>query len=294
MTNWITSKHIDYMQYSVPPHTIDTEALEDTGKPVRNYDRAYSGTFGERYYAGNILNDSILVIYSSSALNELRKHITVPEHIEKVLSSGAKFSRLDSAFDCFVDEDIILPDEYIGYATENLIDTKPTWKTAPKTIGTWKKDDGETKQQIETLYFGDWKKRAKRGIVRVYDKGIDLGWYANSIIRLEIEEKRANAHMSARRIAEGVSIGSVIKTRFNINDLRWQEAIDSPTIETYRGLSKDDAPDKDVWKWLLETVAPSLGKAIAHDELEGKRQNYELFNLEVQKAYNRVMRSKAI
>lgn len=280
----LTAKFIDYLQFSIPYENMPFDGQYKRIRPLPFYKTGFLGEYGERYYMGNANSKNPLVVMSASALIAWDKFIEQREFLDIILNGGAKVSRIDLTMDCFASDDLIQAIDYIEWQLDGKIETSDTWNVPAKTISSWKKHHEETVEQIETVYFGDWNKRAKRGIVRVYDKGIDLGTYANSIIRLEIEDKRDKAQKTVERIADGASVGSAIKSRFNVNDDRFQLAIDAPDIDITRGASTEK-PEKDTWAWLMKQVAPSLGKAIALDAINGVRANLDLFNEGVRLAY---------
>ena len=281
-----TQVFLDYLQFSIPFEHMPFDSEYKNINPLPYYQRGYVGTYGERYYIGNKNSNNPLVIMSGGPLQRWSKIVAQTEFLQNIINNGAKISRIDMTMDCYISDDLIQPIDYVDWFLSEKIETCDTWHVPPKTISSWEKYRGKSVSNIETLYFGDWKKRGKRGIVRVYDKGIDLGQYANSIVRLEVEDKRDKAHVSAHRIADGASVGSVLKTRFNVLDDRWQSAIDSPSIDTTRGESEDDKQaTKNAWNWLLAQVAPTLGKQLAMDELNEDSENFKLFNEIVQKNY---------
>lgn len=282
-----TQVFLDYLQFSIPFEHMPFDSVYKNINPLPYYQHGYVGSYGERYYTGNKNSNNPLVIMSGKPLQKWSKVIDQTEFLQNIINNGAKVSRLDMTMDCYISDDLIQPIDYVDWFMTDKIETCDTWKVSPKTISSWEKYKGKSVFNIETLYFGDWKKRGRRGIVRVYDKGVDLGQYANSIIRLEVEDKREKAHVSAHRIADGATVGSVLKTRFNILDDRWQNAIDSPSIDTTRGESEEETKAvTDAWGWLLKQVAPALGKQLAMDELNEDSENFELFNKIVRESYS--------
>ena len=280
-----TEKFIDYLQYSIPFNHSNIPADAKEIYPMRNYKHGFEDGFGIRIYTGNARTDKPLYVLSASSLHEIEKYVSVREHMEDALNKGAKFSRIDWTMDCFVGDDLICIDDYMQWHKDGKIIMKDTWKKTCKVISSVT----EQGEQNETLYFGNHKKRGKHGIVRVYDKGIDLGEVANAMIRLEIEEKRENAHTSAQRFIEGATVGEIIRTRFDVLDDRFQNALNADKLDISRGEEaeqEEEQEEDNKWHWLITQVAPALGKAIADDAIAGSRGNFDLFQKAVDMHYN--------
>ena len=287
----MTEKKIDYMQYSIP---FGNEPVCNVKIPaIRNYKTGLlNPETGERVFYGNVKSDKPLVILSGDACNELLLDMRQTEYVGNQLEKGATFSRIDLACDQYIDGDgLIVHEDYIQFFNENKIVSKFVQQNERSKHENKLKLIGEVNSEgieLQTLYFGNMKNRAKAGIVRVYDKGIDLGSYANAIIRLEIENKRKSAQGIARSIANGESVASLIKNKFNVLDDRWQAMIDAPDIEITRGKEKEkiseDIEALNRKAWLID-CAKVLGKVLARDFMQQKNDFYQSFNDAVEKAY---------
>ncbi|MEL7442250.1 MAG: hypothetical protein AAFN66_05355, partial [Pseudomonadota bacterium] len=145
-----------------------------------------------------------------------------------------------------------------------------------------------------TLYMGDLEKRAKRGIHRAYDKGLDLGLEKYMHTRIEIEEKRKHAMRIAKHLLKDSYTG-VFRSRFDVDTPFWDAIMSEPPSPMMRGeqreFTEQEAQEatRKRWKWLIEKIAPTLGREIAYDALQGKDGNYEAFNDAVQKAYTEII-----
>ena len=284
-----TEKFIDYLQYSIPFKNTSIPKDAKQIYPMKNYKNGFQDAFGIRIYTGNVRSDKPLYVLSAQALREVEKYVSIREHMESEIKKGAKFSRVDWAMDCFIGDDLIDIEDYMNWHKDGKIIMKDTWKETCKVIASVT-DKGE---QNETLYFGNHKKRGKHGIVRVYDKGIDLGEVANAMIRLEIEEKRDNAHTSAKRFIDGATVGEIIRTRFDVKDERFQSAINAQALDISRGEeeeSEEEETQDSKWLWLVSQVAPVLGKQIALDAIDGSRANFDIFQATVDMFYNKEIR----
>lgn len=285
----MNEKTIDYLQYSM---YVSREKLLSTCEqisPVRNYKQGYRQPNGVRVYTGNALTKKALFIVDGTTLHNMRVNgISNEDYIEKILTSGATISRIDLQVTQFVSDDLITPSDYLQMIRDNEVLSSHV-KHGTKWLSSL---DENYSDNIETLYIGDMSNRGKRGIVRAYDKGVELDLGKYLISRLEVEDKRDKAHVSARRIVNGASVAEVLKTRFDCNNERWQNLIDADSIDTTRGEQIADTSEEDKmtsrWKWLTDVVAKSLGEAIAYDEDnglgEGRKQLFELVMSEAYKS----------
>ena len=131
----------------------------------------------------------------------------------------------------------------------------------------------EGEDTIETLYIGDYMKRAKKGIFRAYYKGIDLGLADEIVTRIELEIKREKAQTVAKRLHEKMDIAGNFRTYFDVKHADFERIMEASAVEAVRGkgkLKKQEQEEIDSrWKWLMEQVAPALKEAIEKDEKYG-------------------------
>lgn len=280
---------VDYLQYSCDyEHApVTVESVQET--PIRNYKSGVRNIDGSRVYFGNANSKRPLVIYAGEAMQDARQFRTEEEILNHVIGIGGTVSRLDLAIDFTVDDDEITLEDVAQWWRDNQIissfaDRDEKLENKCKPIGEIT-DEGIS---FETLYIGNREKRSQRGIVRVYRRDFKLTGLANKILRFEVESKKKQAHNMAKRLALGEDMESLFRARFDVNNEKWRNAMTSPIADVSRGVSEEkQAPD--TWKWLFDVVAPSLGRAIASEALQGSKSKYELFNSIVQSEYNQVI-----
>lgn len=267
-------RHIDYLALSA--HVSEWDFIETKARhvsAVKFYRQGYLGAFGERYYFGNPNSKKALVVFSGTALQAVRESgKSESDLLAEWIDFGAVVSRLDLAVTEWVEDNLVLPSDVAVWASEGLIDSSHA-KYGAKAVSEIVENGG---MSIETVYVGDMTGRGKKGIFRAYDKGVELDLGRYLATRLEVEDKGEKAHNSAIRIAEGASIASVFRSRFDVKSDDFQRVMDAPGIDISRGaaalrLSEDEKMDNR-WKWLIEQVAPALKGAI-EDEIgraEGK------------------------
>lgn len=262
-----TEKHLDYIQASVEisESTLSSDFIAQI-PPLSYYKRGYRDANGTRYYFGNPNSKKALLVMSGTALQSVRNSGYDDKDIAASLrEKGAKFTRLDIALTQYDDDNMVSLRELQLNYSDGLIESPLVARGG--TIISKLELDGEV--YPETFYIGDLKKRAKKGLFRAYDKGKMLDITRDLMIRLELEERGENANSSAIRIADGISISSVFKSRFNIKTEKFQAIIDAPAADISRGKSLrndgDETPEEKRWRWLIEQVAPTLKKALTEN-----------------------------
>ncbi|AXH77634.1 MAG: replication initiation factor [Caudoviricetes sp.] len=282
-------RFVDYMQFS--SHKVNAMAcieLEYTPiNPVRNYAIGYRTPLGIRVYFSTNPKNTPLIIASGEALQNLRDygHSDV-KILNWALEIEGKFSRIDLAVTeskTEHDPSIFTMSDVKRWVSEGLIDSplvtggaRGIVEYAPKSAVS------DSKDTIQTIYVGDMSKRGEKGIFRAYDKGIELGIEAENVIsRIELEIKRDRAKVTGRLLANDYNIGGNFRARFNVNDPVFDRLMDSEVVEIKRGngvknKEENEALDKR-WKWLIDTVAPSLKQAIESDKKLGRSDNLQRF-----------------
>lgn len=263
--------NVDYIQCSrmlSEKYNIEREHKAING--LRFYSHGYEDKLGVRYYYGNPNSKKALVIYSGRALHNHR--VVGYDNIETInmlLSMGAKITRLDLCITEYIEDNLVTVDNVEQWFNEGLINSSLTKYGAKKIVAL----EEHYQQHTETLYIGNPKQRGSLGIFRAYDKGVELDLGKFMITRLEYEDRADKAHVSAKRLAQSKNIGSVFKTRLNVDSEQFQRICDSPEITTARGEQIDDGGIEEKndkrWTWLLSQVAPSLRKAIEQDKAQG-------------------------
>lgn len=187
------------------------------------------------------------------------------------IDAGARFSRIDLAvteWNTF--EGLVTLEDIKCWYKKGLVQSSLCNGGVKEIISLLQQ--GEDTQ--ETLYIGDMQKRAKRGIFRAYDKGIELNIGQYMATRLELELKRDKANYAAHRIAETNDIAGNFRAYFDVKHRDFDRLMDAEAVSTKRGKAKMRVEENEEamrrWEWLINQVAPALKKAIKHDRELGK------------------------
>lgn len=265
-------RHIDYIQFSASiSEQICLEYQYEIVSPMRFYSRGYRDEYGYRLYYGNPNSKKAFVVASGDAL--LRKRslgFSDSNLFDEIFRRDGNITRLDIAVTEFVEDELFTVEDVGHWYSSGLV-VSTLSSGGAKTISELSESGNST---LQTLYIGDMKKRAKKGIFRAYDKGVELDIGAYMATRIEIEDRGEKAHNSALRIAEGASLGGVFRSRFDVQHETFDRLMDAETVDTTRGGAKwkeEDENDLDNrWIWLMKQVAPALKDAIEADEKLGK------------------------
>lgn len=260
-------RFIDYVQFTAQFNEADFPHGEfETIRGIQYYPRGYRDASGTRFYFGANKGAPCFCILAGEQMQYFRDvgagDVGV---LDWAFQHDAKISRLDLAVTEYIEENLFLPEDVEKWFKDGSI-------TSSHCAGGCKKiaDVRQGKNDVlETLYIGDIKKRAKRGIFRAYDKGVDLGIGNEMISRIELELKREKAHVVAKRIASKYDISGNFRTYFDVNNQEFERIMQSPVVEAVRGKGKPKTErsienDKR-WQWLIEQVAPALKEAIRLD-----------------------------
>lgn len=272
---------LDWLTINTPEYPSLPGEKTQIKSPVPFYTSAYRYGSGALVSWGNIKTKNWLVTIPGGALREYGVDTgdAAVDFLRKRITEGGKVSRIDMA--------VTVEAPMGAWTVQHVVDivTQGGAKIPHSRIGHVKTIKNELSGHAETCYIGDMRKRARRGIVRVYDKGTEMGLSALRLTRVEVEEKRDVAHTAARRIVSEGAIAPVLKTRFDLpDDDVWRKVTGGNAARLTRDTSKP--PDEhNTWKWLVEQVAPVVGREIARDEGDGGG-NRELFFNAVWAAYN--------
>lgn len=286
----LTEHSIDYISFNSKtlPANFQWDTLSNS--VMRNYKHMLTcSDTGARAFFGNRMTDKYHIVLSGSNIPYLP--LSPQRFIETELSAGSTFSRLDLAITQYIDEDgLIVRDDLIEWLHNGLIISSHAQYGSRSMVRDTEGDTRGVLQSVETTYIGDYSKRAKKGIVRGYDKGLEMNLDQFLISRFEVEDKREKAHTTAKALADGVSIGSAFRARFDVQCERWQAMVSSPPFEHTRGEGKprgDEGERARRWHWLMTQVAPALGRAIASDvAYNGDLTDAYKFSDEVDHFYN--------
>lgn len=249
---------VDYLQFSSelkPAQLFAYQRLQTDKSPNKFYKLQMTYEHGLRVLTGNPNSEKFLYILSGQTCDDI--NIT-PQLMTQILNENSNISRIDFA----VTVDI------------NIIDH--IWQNREKTVTEMYKEPlrlerGIENPNTETIYFGEQKRRGKKGIVRVYDKGIESGigglWH-----RIELECKRKHAQVSAKRYAIGERIESIMNAKFRI-DTELYKSIMSDEVSICRiKLEKHTTQDTEIERkmsWLMRQVKPTLQYVIDYDKQNG-------------------------
>lgn len=192
------------------------------------------------------------VILSGSVLEEYRAmNITDKRVLQYIGRQGAHFSRIDVAIDVW--DGVIKPATILAaYRTGAA---KMPIKSASVIEGV-KRIDDDTMPGI-TAYFGS---RESQRMLRVYDKGVQLGTSEN-LIRFELELKAERARDVAKKIQDENSdtrrvINGELLAFVAWRNKKWLELVS----DTQGEILKIERKLPKTLDWLLNTCAMSLAK----------------------------------
>lgn len=280
-------RFVDYMQFTGNiKEMVCIEQNFDSVPPIKFYNRGYRHPFGYRiYYSNNSKNKQSLVVAAGQAMENMRMSgLLDAEILQYALSLGAKFSRIDLAVtEWNTMSGFVTMADIISWYEKGLCESSLVVGGAKLISAIYT----EQERVPETFYVGDMEKRAKRGIFRAYDKGIELNLGEYMATRIELEEKREKAHTTALRVADTNDISGNFRARFNVRHNDFDRLMDADAIKTQRGAGKAKNQEKEEeldkrWAWLMSQVAPALKKAIDDDVASGK--GYDRLGLFLQKS----------
>lgn len=271
------SKHIDWISASCVGGDLiqlfdDIETVEQFS-PLKNYNRTIKYKSGVmQLYSTKNKKVGTHIIFSGEALGYMRgegvedidllnqltenrfklSRIDIALTFQKVEYSEGKFKRLKSDFT----PEIAFQLAANGYMESKLQLDKPVTDNSPD-------------KKVETCYIGS--RISRNRLIRIYDKGIDLGGVADEIIRIEMQTNK-NAQVIGRAIQNRQDIGSIIRRYVNFPTSPEWEIITGKTVAKMRHevdtLSYDDKQANErakKWSWIIDTAAKVLGRAIAND-----------------------------
>lgn len=247
---------IDYIQFSgrakvkaslVSGHGFDFKSNNRFYGSMRKYEN------GLVVYSGNPNTDKQLFVLSGKACDAIGVR---PDTLDRFEQFEPEYSRIDLAMT--TDRDVLT----------KIMKDKDKVKSKMFPDGMVIADLEYTPQ---TIYFGDLKKRARKGIVRCYDKGLQLGlsemWH-----RIEIEYRQKHAKTAVKRILNGSSIQSVMNSKWMI-EADWYTEMMGDEVSTTR-FTQDEHESEltDIERkmlWIEKQVLPSLQYIIDYDRANG-------------------------
>lgn len=268
---------IDYMQFtSDKPYGNESDPYEIKKSYEKNYKMMRVYENGLVCHTGhnkskrwkNVLSGKVCDLIDNQA-----------SKIKELLVDGATFSRIDLAITV---EDGISVSLFQQWARKKIV----FGALADRGIMTIENDK---EQRVETTYVGDLSRRGDFGVFRCYDKAVQIGIDGRNLVRLELEERKDRAQITAKRFANGMNIGDLIRQRVDVDADLWREICGSKSEQLSRYKDEKNMEIIDTtWIWLCEVVAISLGKKLAEDEVSGKGfGNRERFENAMNKAYEK-------
>lgn len=277
---------VDYLQHTA--QEAYTLRGADEIPPIPFYKKGYRAPDGVRFYHGNPKTDKWLVIASGWACDQIRKEISIPQYLGNVIESGCNISRIDIACDVLAG----VEDDGLFFSVDRMIEMWQSKKMQNKHVSKKPKliSSIDDRTFISETFSLGIENRGRTGMLRVYDKGIESECLAEWVTRIEIEERKKYAHRVATHLVDK-PIEGVFKAKFDVLDNDWQSLFDKPMADLTRGKEKDAVKSEKekrdaTWEWLIEKVAPTVGRSLACDFMEQNTLNYELFNEAVQKAFD--------
>ena len=286
---YIVNKKIDYITLScekAPTDIIGDFTEELKYSPLKNYNKAYKTSTGAIVCIHTERSDMRThIIMSGETLDYIRSDCHTDLQLAKFFigMKNVKFGRVDICVTSVREDNKPhnLDPHYLA-----VLSKRGYLKSALKP------DNGVINDgmYIETHYIGS--RLARNRLFKAYDKGIDLGLTAKTIIRYELEtRKRSNLIINA--IVEKHDIGAIIRRYVDFpENALWVEIMGAdpsviPQIEDTRSKETKDTIDRaNRWHWLLTSVAPAMGKALFYDKKANGQEyadneNMRLFSIRV-------------
>jgi hypothetical protein len=256
---------IDWLQYSTTfyPSWVPKVEAEHEYSPLPGYKAHSQHESGVTIHAGHPTGRMLVTVPGKAC-----KALDVsPEWVKLHYPGDARASRVDFAATVQCREDLLL---WLVWAIQkNQMTSKRFEGDTPKVIG--RADGG-----IETVYIGDQRKRAKKGIFRAYDKALEAGIQTDErILRFELEIKREQAQTALKRWTKGTSIGAIIRDVVDLPGVEWWSQVMGQKRDAMPRYDTEEKEPQTV-AWLVEQVAPALAKVIVSDTDNGT-QNAQAF-----------------
>jgi len=225
---------------------------EVTCPPQRGYNKAVELESGLRVSWNDERSDmGVHFVFSGSALRwYYGKNMDWYDVLARAKKYHGKASRIDLALDL----------EDTGMTGKNLCESalrayKGKGRT-PKFLEVSGSDGGWTK------YIGS---RASDKMLRIYNKGVEIGEKDRDYIRVELETKGDISRAVAWEFPDMdrqacISMAkTLIRGQADFDIQAWQDALNSE----YVGLSAPQGRERDTFGWLIKQAAPALAKEIA-------------------------------
>lgn len=266
---------IDYLKFKLDHPAFNVNAIE---KGIGNFKMKFVTDYGVIHYGHN-KSDKYSHVMSGKDCEKHRYDFCVDaELIRMLMDMDAQFTRIDIAITHEGSSLDQFKENHMDFGVGALIDQRHI-----KTIA-----DGTT-DALETIYIGDRKKRARKGVFRAYNYGLAHG-LEDILTRYELEIGSDRAQSAAKKINEGTQLGATMRSYIDFPSWEDYQIWTSGDIhEPIRGKSIEDddiQAQLSKWNWLHNQVAPSLGRAMARQVMDyGHSDGYKEFMKIAKKAY---------
>jgi len=260
-------RHVDYLQMNaLLEETMFLDGHAAIIPPTRFYKRAYRDENDVRYYFGNPNSKKALIVAAGGALENIRaRGVNDADILDRYLSMGGKCTRIDLAVTEYIETDFVTVEDVKSWVRDGLV-TSSWIGSGVKSLSEMTEDGND---RLETFYVGAWADRAKKGMFRAYDKGLQLKIEPETVTRLEIEDRQDKAHSTARRVAETNDIAGNFRARFDVQHEQFERLMEAPAAPVVRlGYNRKSERDDEMakrWEWLIGQVAPALKEAVEYD-----------------------------
>lgn len=289
--SYIVQKHLDYLTFSTKKFIPLDDAIFRKPVEIRpliaNYRQA-------------IMFDTGAILQWNEDKPQLKQHVTLSgSTLAKMVDYGltdinilnwmlslekTRVGRIDLAVTSRRTDGSIhgfLPHMAHYYASKNLCETR--LKLDKPVVN--------KELEVETAYIGQ---RTKRQMLRVYDKGIDLGQEANRIVRIEMERRGAVAQSVASLAVQGSDYGGIIRKYFDFPTIPdWLEIMDAKPVKGNRMADVEHNNEREqdkLWSWLYTSAAPALARALFNDKTDvATNQNADKFAALVAEHFNKLV-----
>lgn len=247
---------IDYLQFSTASQIIEWET---SGQAIKSrlpyYQYCIEFDSGMLKYAGNPNSDKALYVLSGQACHNLNIN---PESCGYVINlPGCKVTRLDVCMtvDRFILNKVLESESFIRYPLG-------PHSVAPEMTVISGRD-----RRPQTIYLGKMKKRSRKGIVRVYDKALQMG-IPGPLSRVEVELRQKDAQKAVKMLSEGYTLAEVMNWKFTIR-ASWYERLFGEAKHIADFYIEDPRLHESVaerkFRWVMVQVTKSLGYLAWYD-----------------------------
>jgi len=251
---------IDYIQFSaerVPKWLLSEQTDFRKKSNMQFYTHRTKFLNGAVMYEGNPNTSKKLFVLSGSVCDKVK---ITPGWVKSLIDDDGTVSRIDFAMT--TDENILVPlqEDNKSIQSKMFYDMKII---------------SDADYTPQTIYCGDMSKRGKKGIVRAYDKGLQLG-IDISMFRIELELRKKHAKISSKRYASGETIPSIMNSKFKV-DREWYMDIFGSDESTMRFADRGEEELSEIERkmiWLEKQVLPSIQYVIDYDKQNGT-SNFE-------------------